>query len=1349
MSTVLFRRPARRAGPKLPTGEIDLQEPPELPEPQSNGMRQAMLVLPMALMSGVMMMMFMGGSRGPLTYVMLGALVLAMGGMVLGQLVFGGMDRKKRLGGDRRDYLRYLAQNRKRVRRDVDRQRAATDWQHPDPQSLWSLVMTSRRWERRPTHPDFLELRVGVGDQRLAVRMTPLQTKPIEDLEPLSAKALRRFIRAYTTISDQPIALFLQGFAQVRWSGDKADGRAVVRALLAQLVTFHAPEEVRLVLCLDADGVAAWEWTKWLPHLQHHAEPDAAGAGRMVGDSIEAVERLLGEAFAARPRWEAGAAASRDEPYVVVIRDGGRLGNGSRMAGAGYRNAVLIDLDDPTPPSGKGALCLEVRDDALFMVQRDRLGNEVRTRLARPDRLSATRAAMVAQILSPYRLGLATETAAEALTTNFDLGTMLGIADLKRLDLASLWQSRPIGDRLRVPIGIDAAGRPVELDLKESALGGMGPHGMLIGATGSGKSELLRTLVLALATTHSSETLNFVLVDFKGGATFLGLDQLPHTSAVITNLADEAALVGRMQDALHGELVRRQELLRSAGGYSSVLDYERARAQGAPLDPLPTLFVVVDEFSELLATHRDFMDLFVMIGRLGRSLAVHLLLASQRIDDGRIGQLESHLSYRIGLRTFSAMESRSVIGVPDAYELPPSPGGGYLRTDVSTLIRFKAGYVSGAHRDATQRVRQEIVQQQVMPYRLELVLHPEPPPSPDDEQAAAAIAGEVGGAAESSGTTDATAVSDGSAATAELRSVLATVVTQLVDNGPPAHQVWLPPLGASPTLDQLLPTLVPDPDLGLMAQDWPGNGRLTTPVGFIDKPFEQLRDLLIVDLSAIGGHVGIAGGPRSGKSTLLRTLISSLALTHSPREVQFYCLDFGGGTLSAMAALPHVGSVAGRLDTDRVNRTIAEVTGLITQRERRFAELGIDSMTTYRQARADGRITDDPYGDVFLTVDGWFTLRQEFESLEPAVRQIAAQGLNFGVHLLITAARWSEIHHAMRDQIGTRLELRLGDPVDSTVDLRLAATVPQLPGRGLTSEKLHFLAALPRIDGSADLDSLAAGVRALTTLVDEFWTGEPAPPVRTLPTVLPAHSLPEPRGDLQVTLGLDEAGMQPIWHDFAELPHLTALGDSQSGKTNLLRHLAHSVMARYTPTEARIMIVDYRRQLFDAVAEPYRLGYSVSTDSTKATVADAVLGLAPRVPGSDITPEQLRRRDWWQGPRLFVLVDDYDLLAGHESPLLPLLPYLSQGADIGFHLVLTRGAANVLRMSMDPLIRRLQETNSPDLALSCPPNEGPLLGNTKPRNLPPGRALLCTRRGARLIQTPWRPLEADASTVAS
>ncbi|MDP9792682.1 S-DNA-T family DNA segregation ATPase FtsK/SpoIIIE [Catenuloplanes nepalensis] len=1312
MSTVLFRRPARRPGPEMPTGELNLQEPPELPEVQPNRLRYALLFLPMALMSGVMMLLFFGPARGAVTWVMAGMMVVAMGGMMIGQAMFTGGDRQRRIGGDRRDYLRYLGQNRRRVRGYATRQRDSSLWRHPDPAALWTVAMTTRRWERRPTHPDFLEVRVGIGDQRLAVRISPMQTRPIEDLEPLSAMALRRFIKAYSVLPDQPVALFLPGFAQIRVAGPAVARRALATAIVAQLVTLHAPEEVRLALCTGSDGTAAWEWAKWLPHAQSGTEQDAAGPARLAADGADGLERLLGEEFTERARYESGAAPDRDEPFVVVIRDGGRIPGGSRLTGDGYRNTVLIDLDDAAPSASTTVLLLEVDGDpaALTMVRLDRTGQEHRTPLGIADACGPGRARALARLLSPYRLGLATELAQEPMKADFSLGTLLGIADLERLDLAAAWGGRPVSQRLRVPIGIDASGAPVDLDLKESALGGMGPHGMLIGATGSGKSELLRTLVLSLAATHSSETLNLVLVDFKGGATFLGLDRLPHTSAVITNLADEAGLVQRMRDALHGELVRRQELLRAAGGYSSVLEYERARADGTALDPLPTLFVVVDEFSELLAAHRDFIDLFVMIGRLGRSLAVHLLLASQRVDDGRIGQLESHLSYRIGLRTFSAMESRSVIGVPDAYELPPSPGNGYLRMDVSTLIRFKAAYVSGPHTPKTSRVRQEVVQRQVVPYLLEHVPHRETPaaeeaPDPAETETAR-------------------------------RSVLEVVTGQLVDAGPPAHQVWLPPLSDSPTLDALLGALVPGPGTGLRAQDWPGSGRLVVPLGFIDKPFEQLRDLLMVDLTGAGGHIGVAGGTRSGKSTLLRTLICALALTHGPADAQFYCLDFGGGTLATIGELPHVGSVAGRLDADRVGRTVAEITALITARERRFAELGVDGMATYRRMRADGT-ADDPYGDVFLVVDGWFTLRQEFEALEPAMRQIAARGLTFGVHLIVSATRWSEINHGLRDQIGTKLELRLGDAVDSAIDLRLAATVPKVPGHGLTPDKLHFLAALPRIDGDPDPETTADGARRLAALAAEFWDGPPAPPVRTLPAVLDVAELPPAEGDLRVPLGLDEERMRPYWHDFAELPHLTVLGDAQAGKTNLLRHVAAAIAGRFGPDEARIMFVDYRRVLFDAVPPAYRLGYSVSAESTADTVADAVAGLRGRVPGKDVTPEQLRRRDWWTGPRLFVLVDDFELVAGADNPLLPLLPYLPHGTDIGFHLIVARGTANLMRLSMDPVLRRLQEANSPDVALSCPPSEGPLLGGVKARHLPPGRAMVLTRRGHRTVQTPF------------
>lgn len=1373
MSVVLFRRPARRRAPDMPEGELSLQEPPTLPEivPDTSAVWN---YLPMGMMSASMMLLFirMGNGSSALGYTALILMVTASGLMILGQVMRRAGDRKRRLKGERRDYLRYLRQTRTQVRGAFVQQQDALSWRHPEPVSLSSLARTSRLWERRPGHDDFAEARLAVGGQRLGLRLAPMSTKPVEDLEPLSAHALRSFIRAYATVPDQPIALSLQAWSRVLFRGDEDRIRDAVRALVAQLAVFHSPDDVWLAFCVSEERRADWDWVKWLPHSLHTEEQDGAGPVRMVVTTMAGVEDLLGAEFQERPSFDPEAVPGREEPFTVIVVDHGGVPGGHRFDGSGYRNAVVLDLSgELTWRPGRSTLRLEFSESeggneggnegeggsgdgapgggvrrgaardrcTVSLVRTDRNRQEQRTVLGRPDRLGPAMARAVAMRLSPYRMAFGGD-ATEPMSTDIELTSLLGITDLHRLDPLELWERRRESDRLRVPIGISAEGRPVELDIKESAQGGMGPHGMLIGATGSGKSETLRTLVLSLALTHSSDTLNFVLVDFKGGATFLGLDELPHISAVITNLADEVSLVSRMQDALHGELMRRQELLRAAGNYTSALEYERARAAGTPLQPLPSLFVIVDEFSELLAAHREFMELFVMIGRLGRSLGVHLLLASQRLDEGRMHQLESHLSYRIGLRTFSAMESRGVLGVPDAYHLPSQPGSGYLKSGVEELTRFRAAYVSGPYEHRSGPVAQARAAGQVVPWTTEWTA---PRPAPEAPEAPEAPDGrnEPDEPDPAQDEPDEPNEPD-EEETGAVQTLMATALDRLRGAGPPAHQVWLPPLDASPSLDQILPPLAPHPEYGLTTTGRTGRGRLTVPVGIVDRPFDQVRDLLTVDLSGAGGHVAIAGGPQSGKSTVVRTLISALALTHTPREAQFYCLDFGGGSLAPLAALPHVGSVAARVDTERIGRTVAEVTGILEDRERLFLEQGIASMPDYRARRAAGEFADQPHGDVFVVVDGWSTVRQDHQDLIQTFTRIAARGLNYGIHLVVTTARWVELAAAVRDQAGTRIELRMGDPIESMVDTRRARSVPSSPGRGLTVDsKLHFLAALPRIDGVESADDLATGASELIQDVKEHWTGPRAPEVRLLPQSLSSAGLPRPRttpeGGLRVALGLQEDKLAPAWHDFATNPHLLVVGDTESGKTNLLRLVARAITERYTPEEARILLVDYRRDLVEAVPEEYRLGHAVSIDALRELVNGAARAIRLRVPGQDVTPARMRLCDWWTGPRLFVLVDDYDMIGAGpgNNPFMPLLDHLALGYEVGLHMVVARSASGAGRGLQEALLRRLQEVNSPGLLLSCPPTEGYLFGNVKPRILPRGRAMRVSRRTTSLVQT--------------
>jgi S-DNA-T family DNA segregation ATPase FtsK/SpoIIIE len=1082
--------------------------------------------------------------------------------------------------------------------------------------------------------------------------------------------------------------------------------------MIAQIASLHSPDDVRISVCASPERMPWWQWVKWLPHALHPTEYDAAGQVRLLTRTMTELESLLGSELKDRPRFTPGLTSS-DLPYHVVIVDGGQASYDSQLAADGIDGVCVIDLTGATNSTTDAhMLRLDVRPDRVSMLQRDRTGKDITRPICKPDSMSIQQVEALARQLSPLRASSATTPEDDALSVDLTLTSLLGVQDPYNVDPAVVWRPRAQRNRLRVPIGIDSDGRPVDMDIKEAAQGGYGPHGLVIGATGSGKSELLRTLVLGLAMTHSSEILNFVLVDFKGGATFLGMDGLQHVSAIITNLEDELPLVDRMYDALHGEMVRRQELLRAAGNYASLRDYERARMDGAPLNPMPTLFVVLDEFSELLSAKPDFAELFVMIGRLGRSLGVHLLLASQRLEEGKLRGLDTHLSYRIGLRTFSAMESRVVLGVPDAYELPQAPGNGYLKIGTESMVRFKAAYVSGpVEAEVSSGAGGSTVVRQIVPYVPDYIQPQviEQPQAEDGEQR---------------NTQDA---------------LFDVVVRQLEGHGPPPHQIWLPPLDEPPTLDQLLPALTSTPQHGLTTPPgWEGRGRLLAVVGLVDKPFQQRREPYWVDLSGAAGHVGIAGGPQSGKSTAIRTLIASLALLHTPQEVQFYCLDFGGGTLGPMASLPHIGGVATRLDADRVRRTVAEVTQLLDRREQEFAERGIDSMATFRRLRASGEYAGDGYGDVFLVVDNWLTLRQDYENLEGTITQLAARGMSYGVHVVAATNKWTEFRTSIRDLFGTKLELRLGDPFESEINRKLADNVPHgRPGRGLTPDGFHFLTALPRIDGDISADSLPDGVGKLVRAITDSWHGPSAPQVRMLPNVLPIQQLPPAaQTGTRIPVGIDEDSLSPVYLDFAHDPHFLVFGDTECGKSNLLRLIIRSIAERYEPDHARMIFIDYSRSLLDAAELEHRIGYAASSTAASTLVQDIQAAMTKRLPPSDLTPDQLRSRSWWTGPELFLIIDDYDMVATSENPLRGIAELLPQARDIGLHVIMARAYGGAGRALYDPVVQRIKEMGSPGLVMSGNKDEGVLLGNVKGHKLPPGRGYLVDRRsGTRLIQT--------------
>ncbi len=1317
MATTL-QRGRRVEPPRVPEGALELDPPPELAPHEGIG-GALMMALPMLASVGSIVFVASsgGGARG---FIAAGMFLLATLGFVAVSVERQLKQRRTQVGGSRREYLQYLSTVRARVRAAADAQRDGLTWLHPSPSALAAVAEEgSRLWERPADDPHALHVRYGTSTQPLALELVPPTTTSIDQVDPVCASALHRLLSVHRAQPDLPAAIDLSAFSRVELLGSVEHVRALARSLVCEATAFHAPQGLVVAVLADDDAARDWDWVKWLPHAHSERESDAVGPARMIASSLDDLAAMLPQEVVDRPRF--GADQPVEGPHVLLVVDGPALPPGNHLVPEeGVHGMTVIELpeswgelEDPTRlrlelvQADRGAVGVTAwrRHDEPVKGHADQLDRESAEAFAR-------RLAPLASTEGPVR--------EDATSTTPDLTDLLGLGDVRTLDVADGWRSRPARDQLRVPIGVGPTGAPVHLDLKESAQQGMGPHGLVIGATGSGKSELLRTLVLGLALTHSSEQLNMVLVDFKGGATFAGLTDMPHVAAVITNLEEELDLVDRMQDAISGEMVRRQELLRRAGNYASLRDYEKARAAGEPLDPLPSLFIVVDEFSEMLAAKPEFIDLFVAIGRLGRSLGIHLLLASQRLEEGRLRGLESHLSYRIGLRTFSAAESRTVLGVPDAYELPSVPGLGYLKAD-GEMVRFKAAYVSGPppRRASIGEDESRSQARAILPFTASHVLAPTELAPTDDGPATAPVPASTSSA-----------------------SVLDIAVDAMHGRGPLAHQVWLPPLDVPDTLDGLLGDLTPTDGGGMLSATWRAHGGLRVPIGTVDRPREQRRDQLVIDLSGAGGHAAVVGGPRSGKSPLLRTIVASIALSSSPRDSQVYVLDFGGGTFAGLTDLPHVSGVATRAEPDVVRRVHAEVSGIIDRREAYFRRHGIDSVETYRARRRDGQ-ADDGYGDVYLVVDGWGTLRSDFDMLEMELQSLAQRGLTFGVHVLASAGRWGDFRAAMRDVFGTRLELRLGDPTDSEVDRKVAQLVPaERPGRGLVTTKHHFLAALPRLDGRGEARDLGPAVVDLVTRVRDSW-GEGGPKLRLLPDRISLERVRELArvgdDDRRVLVGVDERDLAPVGLYLDAEPHALIYGDGRSGKSGFLRAYARELMRTRGPREAQLVVVDYRRSLLGEVPDEWRMEYVSSAAQLEPVVNGLAQFLQGRIPGADVTAEQLRERSWWSGPEAFVLVDDYDLVAPQsQSPLAPLVPLLAQARDVGLHVVVARRAGGAARAAYDPVLQTLRDLAQPGLLLSGPPEEGPLIGGARPKPAQAGRAQLVTRdRGLEIVQLAW------------
>ncbi|KBB89234.1 ESX-5 secretion system protein EccC5 [Mycobacterium tuberculosis M2138] len=1369
-----FARPTPEKPPVIKPENIVLSTPLSIPPPEGKPWWLIVVgVVVVGLLGGMVAMVFASGSHVfggigsifPL-FMMVGIMMMMFRGMGGGQQQ---MSRPK-LDAMRAQFMLMLDMLRETAQESADSMDANYRWFHPAPNTLAAAVGSPRMWERKPDGKDlnFGVVRVGVGMTRPEVTWGEPQNMPTDiELEPVTGKALQEFGRYQSVVYNLPKMVSLLVEPWYALVGEREQVLGLMRAIICQLAFSHGPDHVQMiVVSCDLDQ---WDWVKWLPHFGDSRRHDAAGNARMVYTSVREFAAEQAELFAGRgsftPR-HASSSAQTPTPHTVIIADVDDPQWEYVISAEGVDGVTFFDLTGSSMwtdiPERKlqfdktGVIEALPRDRDTWMVIDDKAWF-----FALTDQVSIAEAEEFAQKLAQWRLAEAYEEIGQRVAHigARDILSYYGIDDPGNIDFDSLWASRTdtMGrSRLRAPFGNRSDnGELLFLDMKSLDEGGDGPHGVMSGTTGSGKSTLVRTVIESLMLSHPPEELQFVLADLKGGSAVKPFAGVPHVSRIITDLEEDQALMERFLDALWGEIARRKAICDSAGvddakEYNSVR--ARMRARGQDMAPLPMLVVVIDEFYEWFRIMPTAVDVLDSIGRQGRAYWIHLMMASQTIES-RAEKLMENMGYRLVLKARTAGAAQAA-GVPNAVNLPAQAGLGYFRKSLEDIIRFQAEFLwrdyfqPGVSIDGEEApalvhsidyIRPQLFTNSFTPLEVSVG-------GPDIEPVVAQPNGEVLESDDIEGGED---EDEEGVRTPKVGTV---IIDQLRKIKFEPYRLWQPPLTQPVAIDDLVNRFLGRP----WHKEYGSACNLVFPIGIIDRPYKHDQPPWTVDTSGPGANVLILGAGGSGKTTALQTLICSAALTHTPQQVQFYCLAYSSTALTTVSRIPHVGEVAGPTDPYGVRRTVAELLALVRERKRSFLECGIASMEMFRRRKFGGEagpVPDDGFGDVYLVIDNYRALAEENEVLIEQVNVIINQGPSFGVHVVVTADRESELRPPVRSGFGSRIELRLAAVEDAKlVRSRFAKDVPVKPGRGMVAVNyvrldsdpqagLHTLVARPALGSTPDnvfeCDSVVAAVSRLTSAQ--------APPVRRLPArfgveqvrELASRDTRQGVGAGGIAWAISELDLAPVYLNFAENSHLMVTGRRECGRTTTLATIMSEIGRLYAPgassapppapgrPSAQVWLVDPRRQLLTALGSDYVERFAYNLDGVVAMMGELAAALAGREPPPGLSAEELLSRSWWSGPEIFLIVDDIQQLPpGFDSPLHKAVPFVNRAADVGLHVIFTRTFGGWSSAGSDPMLRALHQANAPLLVMDADPDEGFIRGKMKGGPLPRGRGLL-------------------------